>query len=292
MLTAMACFVVNDALVKVVTATAPPGQIMAVRGVFAVLFAFALARASGPARWTDAFSTPVLVRGLLEAVVAVLFISALSRLPLANITAILQTTPILLTLASVALGLERVGWRRWSAVTVGFVGVLLIVRPSTSGFNAFAVVALGAAVLAVARDLTTRRIAAGIPSATVAMVSNLTVALLGVCLFPVEDWRPLGFGAVGLLVAAAALVTLGSLALVVAYRSAEISVVAPFRYSIVVLAILLGFLVFGEWPDVVACLGISLVVGSGAYTIHREQVRRREAARSAPIGAGQGQPVA
>ena len=280
MLAAMACFVLNDALVKAVAASHPPGQVMALRGVFAVAFALILSVVFNGARLRGGASPLVLARGLLEALVAALFITALSRLPLANITAILQTTPILLTVASVVLGIERVGWRRWGAVGVGFLGVLLIVRPSATGFNAFALVALSSAVLAVARDLVTRRISSVVPAATVTLTSNVMVALLGASLAPIESWPTPGWDAVGLLAGAAALVTLGSLSLVVAYRNAEISVVAPFRYSIVVLAIVLGFVLFGEWPDPLACLGIGLVVASGVYTISGEQARRREAQRA------------
>ena len=280
MLAAMACFVLNDALVKAVAASHPPGQVMALRGVFAVAFALILSVVFNGARLRGGASPLVLARGLLEALVAALFITALSRLPLANITAILQTTPILLTVASVVLGIERVGWRRWGAVGVGFLGVLLIVRPSATGFNAFALVALSSAVLAVARDFVTRRISSVVPAATVTLTSNVMVALLGASLAPIESWRTPGWDAVGLLAGAAALVTLGSLSLVVAYRNAEISVVAPFRYSIVVLAIVLGFVLFGEWPDPFACLGIGLVVASGVYTISGEQARRREAKRA------------
>jgi drug/metabolite transporter (DMT)-like permease len=286
MLAAMACFVLNDTLVKLASATYPPGQLMAVRGLFAVAFAVLLIRASGGARPGMTGLRPVLTRSVLEAAVAALFITALAHLPLANITAILQTTPILLTVATVVLGLEQVGWRRWSAIAVGFLGVILIVQPSPEGFNAFALVAFASAVLAAARDLVTRRISSDISSPTVTLWSNLTVGALGFALVPFEGWRTLEAPATLLLVGAAGLVTLGSLALVVAYRSAEISVVAPFRYSVVVLAIVLGFLIFGEWPDPLACIGIALVVASGVYTIHREQARRR-AARSSEAALGQ-----
>jgi drug/metabolite transporter (DMT)-like permease len=278
MLAAMTLFTANDTLVKIAAADLPPGQIMAVRGVFAVLVVFALVIGRSEFRHLRELRQPiVLFRAVLEAVVAFLFITSLTRLPIANANAILLTAPIILTALAVALGLEQVGWRRWSAVVVGFAGVLFVVKPSLSGMNPYAALALGSAILVAVRDLMTRRVDSAVPSAVITLATTLAVTLGGFCLWLTEAWRPLTGREVALLGAAAAFVGFGSLAIIKAMRIGEMSVVSPFRYTIVLTTLVVGYAVFGDWPDLYACLGIGLIVASGLYTLHREQMRLKNA---------------
>jgi drug/metabolite transporter (DMT)-like permease len=290
MLAAMTLFTANDTLVKVAAADLPPGQIMAVRGVFAVILVFALVMGRSEVRHLRELRQPiVLVRAALEAVVAFLFITSLGRLPIANANAILLTAPIILTAFAVALGLEQVGWRRWSAVVVGFLGVLFVVKPSLSGMNPYAALALASAVLVAVRDLVTRRVGSAVPSAVITFATTVAVMLGGVCLWLTEAWRPLAWREVALLGGAAAFVALGSLAIIMAMRVGEMSVVSPFRYTIVLTTLFVGYAVFGDWPDLYACLGIGLIVASGLYTLHREQMRLKNDAgtRAAVAIAGE-----
>ena len=252
---------------------------MAVRGLFAVLLVLALVTAHGEARHLPRLCDPlVLLRGAIEATVASLFITSLSRLPLANVNAILLATPLIITALAVALGLEQVGWRRWSAVAVGFMGVLFIVKPSPSGMNPYAGFALASAVLVAVRDLLTRRVGSAVPTGIITRGTTMAVALGGLCLSLGEDWRVPSGREVALLATAAFFVGFGNLAIVRALRIGEMSVVSPFRYSIVLTALAVGYGVFGDWPDLYAFLGIGLVVGSGLYTLHREQKRLRNTA--------------
>ena len=274
MLAAMTLFTANDTLVKLSTSDLPPGEIMAVRGLFAVLLVVALVAARGEARHLPALRHPVvLLRGALEAALAFLFITSLSRLPIANVNAILLAAPIILTALAVALGLEQVGWRRWGAVLVGFVGVLFIVKPSPSGLNPYAALVLGCAVLVALRDLVTRRAGSAVPSGIITLGTTAAVALGGLCVAIGETWRMPSGREVALLASAAVFVGLGNLAIVRALRIGEMSVVSPFRYSIVLTTLAVGYAVFGDWPDLPACVGIVLVVGSGLYTLHRERKR-------------------
>jgi drug/metabolite transporter (DMT)-like permease len=284
MLTAMALFTGSDTLTKLATAELPTGQIMAVRGTFAVLLAFGLVVGTGESRHLrELFSRILLLRALLEAGISFTFLTALGYLQLANITAIMQATPIMITLLTVVLGLEQVGWRRWSAIAVGFAGVLLIVKPSPSGFNVFAGLALLSAALVATRDLVTRSIAGHIPSVIVTLSTTLIVTVLGFALSLQEDWQPLSAGETWMLGAAAVLVTLGNLAIIKAFRIGEMSVVSPFRYAVILTSLITGYLVFGELPDLISVLGIVLIVASGVYTIHREQIRLRQARQHAPV---------
>jgi drug/metabolite transporter (DMT)-like permease len=282
MLAAMFFFITNDTLLKLASATLPPGEIMAVRGVFATAMAFAIVATMGELKSIRKLASPLaLLRAGLEAVVAFLFISSLPHLPIAIITAIVQSTPLIMTAAMVILGMERVRWRRWSAIAVGFIGVLVIVRPGPEGLNVYALVALVTAVLVAGRDLATRFVPADVPSTVVALASTAAVGLAGAAAGLGETWPPLGAREMAYIVGAGILVTLGNLANIMAFRGTDVSVVSPFRYSVILWAITLGVVVFGELPDPTAFLGIALIAGSGVYTIHREQVRQREVARAA-----------
>lgn len=289
MVAAMALFTANDTLLKLATAALPPGQIMATRGFFAMLFALGLVAAAGELKRVRGLASPlVLLRAAVEASVAFLYITSLAHLPLANITAILLASPVIMTLATVALGIERVGWRRWLAILVGFAGVIAIVKPSPAGFDAFAGLAFASTVLVAVRDLVTRGIGSGVPSVVVTLSTTVAVTLAGLAIGLGEAWKPLDAPTLTLLVAAAAFVTLGNLAIVMAFRVAEVSVVSPFRYTVVILSIAMGYLVFGEWPDWISGFGIALIVGSGIYTIHREQVRLRQGRQQDEVAATAG----
>lgn len=279
MCAAMALFVTNDALLKLATTTLPPGQIMTVRGVFASMLALGLVLALRESTGLRGLRQPmVLARAGLEALVAFLYITSLAFLPLANITAILQATPIIMTLIVVAFGLERVGWRRWSAIAVGFCGVLLVVKPDPGSIDVYAIIALCSAAGVAVRDLITRRIGGHVPSSVVTLSTTTTVGLSGALIGLTETWQPLHGPQIALLAAAAVLVTAGNLCIIVAFRRGDVAVVSPFRYTIVVMSIGLGYLLFGELPDLLAAAGIVLIAGSGLYTLHREQARRRMAA--------------
>lgn len=283
MLAAMAAFILNDTLVKLAAASMPPGEIMALRGLFASTLTICLVLANGHGRdIPSVFSPRVAIRALLEAAVAFLFIAALARLPLANITAIMQATPVVLTVMTVVLGIERVGWRRALAICVGFGGVLMIVRPSPSGFDIHALVALGAAFLVAGRDLVTRFVDPRIPSLLITLSTTLAVAAAGLVLGIGETWTVPAPDDLVLLAGAAALVTLGNFGIITAFRHTDVSVVSPFRYTIVIFSIGLGYAVFGDLPDALACLGILLIAGSGIYTIHRDHLTRRQAALATP----------
>ncbi|HEY8566431.1 MAG TPA: DMT family transporter [Beijerinckiaceae bacterium] len=278
MLAAMTCFIGNDTLLKLASAQLGPGEIMAVRGAFASALALGLVLASrAQGHLPNLFSPRVLLRAGVEASVAFLFITSLAHLPLANITAILQAAPLIMTLMVVVLGIEQVGWRRWAAIAVGFLGVLLIVKPDPAAFNLYAGLALLSAVLVAVRDLVTRSIGAEVPSIIVTLSTTLAVGLVGAGLATVEGWRAIDGTRLLLLVAAAVFVTLGNLTIILAFRRADVAVVSPFRYVVILLSIVLGWLVFGELPDPASWLGIALIGGSGIYTIHRERVRRRAA---------------
>jgi len=280
MLAAMALFCANDTLVKLATAAMPASEAMTIRSSFATLIALGYIAAHGHLGYLRLAATPMVAsRAVLEALVASGFITALAHLPLPTITVIGQSTPLIMTALAAALGLEAVGWRRWTATLVGFAGVLIVLRPTSANLDVYGWLALGTAFISAGRDTMTRWIGAHVPSSVVTFASTVSVTLLGALLGLVgaaagEVWVAPGWQEGGYLLGAAVLVTAGNLANVIACRRAELSVVSPFRYTVILWAIAFGLLVFGEPPDAFAMTGAALIVASGIYTIHRERVRR------------------
>jgi drug/metabolite transporter (DMT)-like permease len=274
MVAAQGTFVINDAFVKLATAAYPTGQVLAIRGLFAALAALALVRLLGRFSDLKAMASPlVIARGVLEALIAFTFITALAKLPLANITAILQAATLIVVVMAAALRIERIGWRRWLAICVGFAGVLIIVRPAADGFNIYSLVALASAVMVGARDLLTRHIGSHVPSTVITFTTTAVVCVIGWIIGLAETWPPLQPRETLYLVAAALFVAAGNYSIIVAYRDADVSLVSGFRYTVLVFAILLGVLIWGEWPDLPAVTGSMLIVASGLYTLHRQRIR-------------------
>jgi drug/metabolite transporter (DMT)-like permease len=180
---------------------------------------------------------------------------------------------------------EEVGWRRWTAIVVGFLGALCVVKPTPAAFNAWALVGLACAFASAGRDLMTRRLPEGIPFTVVSLMAAVAVTIVGLLMAPWENWRALTLEELGLLALGAAFLSGGTTMLVLAFRDVDISAVAPFRYTLLIWAGLAGYFLFGEVPDRWAAVGAALIVGSGIYALHREAVRARAARRMAAASA-------
>jgi drug/metabolite transporter (DMT)-like permease len=278
MMASMACFTLNDACMKAVGQELPLFQALLIRGTVTTVLLFALARAMGGLR----FDIPRRDWGLIgmrtvgEIGAAWFFITALFHLPLANVTAIIQTIPLAVTLAGAMFLREPLGWRRFTAILVGFAGVLLIVRPGTDGFTLYSVYALISVVFVTIRDLATRRLSTHVPSFTVAISAAAGVGLFGaVGTAASTDWVAVSPRA-GLFLAGASLCIVGGYIFsVMVMRVGDLATVAPFRYTSLIFALLLGLVFFGEWPTGLTLLGAAIVAGSGIYTLLRERHLRR-----------------
>ena len=275
MLVCQALFVANDALVKLATTSLPATEIMALRGVVATAIVAAATHRTGALFRHHLYRNPrVIVRSVLEALVAITYLVALAHIPLPTIITILQATPLILVAASGALLGERVGWRRWTAVSVGFIGVLVVVRPGAGSFD-YIWLALLTVVFMAVRDIITRRIHADIPSSIVTLMTTAFVGLAGFLGAAVEPWKFVDATNALYLVAAAVLVAAANHMLIRALRLGEISVVSPYRYSAIVWATALGVAIWGDVPDAWAFAGTLLIVAAGIYTFHREARARR-----------------
>jgi drug/metabolite transporter (DMT)-like permease len=279
MVVSQAVFTVNDTLMKLSARTLPGGEAIFIRGLFTIGLAAALAVWLGGFRaWPPPRSQWRLIglRSVGEVGATLLYLTALFNMPIADATAILQVLPLAITAGAALFLGEPVGWRRWLATAVGFVGVLIIIRPGTSAFNVWSLVALASVATIVLRDLTTRRIDRGVPTVLLTFVSSVVVtgSAAGLCL--VETWRWPDAGTLVLIAAAALFLLAGYYFVIEAMRLGDVATVAPFRYSVILWAILAGLLVFGERPDPVALLGTAVVIAAGLYTFFRERQLRRQ----------------
>jgi drug/metabolite transporter (DMT)-like permease len=271
MLAAMAAFVANDALMKIASATLPIGQVIFIRGVMMAPILGAVLVVTLPRGKARVLVHPgVVLRSMAEIGAASLYLSALFHMPIADCTAILQFTPLAITAgAALFLGMP-VGWRRWLATLVGLIGVLIIIRPGATAFNPYALLALLSVVFITARDLTTRTLGADVPATVIAFASAIAVATAGLALMPFESWQWPGTDATLALVGASVMLLGAQYWIIYGMRTGNIAVVAPFRYSIILWAILAGFLVWHEVPDTMTWLGIAIVTAAGLYTFLRE----------------------
>lgn len=284
-LLAYACFSTADALVKLASRQLAVEQIALLMSGFALLPVLALTRgAGGLAALRSRRPRLVLLRGLLTALCCLAAWRAFALLPLADAYAILFLAPILVTAFSALFLGERIGWRRWSAAGVGFLGVLVMVRPDFAGLGAGHLLALAAATLGAASFCVLKRIGNGETSAAILLVlflSIATVALPGALL----AWRALTVDHLAAVALAGLLMGAGQAALVLATREAPASVVAPFQYSQMLWAVVLGLLLFGDRPTPTLFVGMALVVASGLYILWRERVRRG----TVTLGAARGE---
>jgi drug/metabolite transporter (DMT)-like permease len=285
MATAMAVFAFNDALVKSLTRDLSIAQIMAVRGVMTTLLVFAVSRALGVRLSLKSLSHPlVLLRTAFELGATLTFFSALARIEFAAASSIMQSLPLAVTLGAALLFREPVGWRRWSAIVIGFCGVLLILRPGPEGFAPAALYAVAAVCFTACRDLTTRRIAADIPTLSVTLFTSFVVMAVGFALIvPMGGWQPISGANWFTLAVTSVAVFAGYQAVILAMRGGEISFVAPFRYTSLIWALAIGIVAFGERPGAFVLLGAAIVICSGLYTFYRESRRASETARTAAI---------
>ena len=277
---AMAAFPCNDTLMKLLAHELPVGTLIFVRGIFSSTLILLAIGGTGALRHLGQILTPAIaIRAVMDTISTLLFISALVRMPIANITSITQTVPLVVTgLAAVFLA-ERVGWRRLAAIAFGFVGVTMIVKPDMTKLDGTALLALVLVLTLAVRDILTRRIHGSVPALVVALANSLFV-LTGAFILSIFEgglemptWRQ-----VAVLAAAGFFLALGYQFMVQTLRYADVSVSAPIRYTMVLWSLLSGIFIFREFPDRWALAGIGLVVASGLYTLHRESVLKRRTA--------------
>jgi drug/metabolite transporter (DMT)-like permease len=273
MVAAMAGFALEDGLIKLLSATMPTGQILLLLGLLGMVVFAGLAAAQGVAPLTRAALHPmVLVRCAAETVGTMAFVTALALVPLAVASAILQALPLVVTMGAALILGEAVGWRRWTAIAVGFGGMLMILRPFDAAFDpnaGFAVIAVFGLAL---RDLVTRRVPHSMHTVQLAFLGFAAVVPAGAALLLLGQSATLpDLREAGLMAAVLALGVGSYICLTLATRTGDVAFVAPFRYSRIVFAMAVGAILFAERPDGWTLAGSALIIASGLYTFARER---------------------
>ena len=269
---AMAFFLTNDTLVKMASVHIGIFQSLFLRGAMASVVLSLVAWRLGAFRLQPGWRHPtVLWRAGIDALASMVYMAGLVQLPLANATAINLAAPFFITVLAVGVLHERVDALRWGLIITGFVGVLLVVQPQVDGFNGHAWLCVLGTLLHAVRDLITRRIPAGIPSALITQTNAVAAMALGGVLCLGQPWQPVNSPAWLYLAGAAMCLCMAYSLMVRATRRSELSVVAPFRYTGLLYALIGGYWVWGEIPNTWAWCGITLLVASGWVMLRRER---------------------
>lgn len=291
----MLAFTVNDTFMKSVTAEVPLFQVIFLRGLVAIAGLIVVGMMTGAFRQrleADDWRL-ISLRSVAEIFATLTFLTALLHMELANLSAIMQALPLAVTLTAALVFGDRIGWRRMLAILAGFVGVMIIIRPGTEAFDIWSLMGVASVLCVVVRDLAVRRMGEHVPSVVVALGAAVTVALMGLTLSLLSTegmgalfdgltgWQSLNAGQIARVGGAGAFLIVGYICAVTAMRWGDIGLVAPFRYTSLLWAILLGLAVFGDLPDGWTLVGSAIVVASGIYTLWRERQLRRAAAAKA-----------
>ena len=275
MLCSVGLLTCNDTIVKSLSAHYPTGQLLFIRGLFIWPWIFGLALWYGGLHTLKikSFDGQIL-RSLCVIASAFLFVAGLRVLPLAETVAAAFTGPLFITaLAPFMLG-ERVGWRRWLAVCVGFGGALLMIKPGTDTLQLAVLFPLAAAFCAGLRDVITRRIAQTESPVAVLAVATAAMVIAGAATLPFA-WVDIRTDHLWRFALIAAVIAPAQLLMIEAFRRGEAAVVAPFKYTSLIWALILGFLVFGDFPDSWTLGGAAIIMSAGLYVLHREAIVRR-----------------
>jgi len=277
MMASMAAYTINDSFIKATGGALPLFQLLTLRGVMTLALVLVVAYRKGAINFRMSVRDWQLlaVRCLTEIAATYCFVTALMNMPLANISAVLQMLPLTVTLGAALFFGETVGWRRSAAIMVGFLGMLLIVRPGADGFNIYSIYALGAVIAVTLRDLITRRMSPDLSSMTVTIAVAAAILGFGLLGSITEQWQPVSMQNWALLAGSSVFIMGGYLFSIQVMRVGDVSFIAPFRYTGLLWALLLGWLMFGDWPDNLTMLGAAIVVSTGLFTLFRERALLR-----------------
>jgi drug/metabolite transporter (DMT)-like permease len=271
---AMALFIANDALVKQVSATLPGPQLIFIRGLMATTLVLIMAQAMGHLKnWRLMLNKRLWIRGFLDAAASLAYLTAVFHLPLANATAINLSSPLFITAFAIVFLKEQVGLQRGLLILLGFTGVLLVVQPSSQGFNVYAWLAVLATLLHATRDTLTRGIGLHVPALLITLSTAVSVAVAAGGITLTQTWTPVDSLSLALLLGASLFLSMAYYLLIVAMRSGEMSLVAPFRYSGLLFALLIGYVVWGDVPNRLGWAGIFLLAMSGLLILRSERFK-------------------
>lgn len=271
---AMAGFALEDMFIKLLADTVPVGQILVMLGLGGAVAFGIIAHRKGQQVLSPALlSRTILIRNLAEMIGTIGFVLGFVLASLATASAILQAAPLFVTLGAVVFFGEKVGWRRWSAILAGFIGVMLIVRPGMAGFEPASILAVIGVLGLAGRDLATRAVPRSISSYQVSTWAFFMLIPAGIFLMLAMGEAPvrLEFAQLIKLGSALGIGVFAYYGIVAAMRIGEMSFVTPFRYSRMLFALIIAVLVFDERPDGLTLIGAGIIICAGLFTLWRER---------------------
>lgn len=291
MMLGMGVFAIGDALTKYSTQTLNLGQFMFMRGILCILLLIFIASRQGVLhRWRDTLDKITVLRGFGEIGATTCYLVGLTHLSLAFVSSVYQAVPLAVTLGAVMFLGEKVGWRRWLSISIGFIGVLIIIRPGSDGMNAYAFLLLIGVCFTALRDLSTRRINMQIPTVLISAMTSVMITMTGFVMMQLDTgWvQPTQTDLIHVSIAAVLLI-IGYHCIILATRAGDMSFASPFRYTSLLWAIVLSYIVFNQAPDQNTLLGAAIVVASGCYMLYREAItgyrKRKELRKQKNISA-------
>ncbi|MEO0544661.1 MAG: DMT family transporter [Pseudomonadota bacterium] len=275
MVAAMGMFAIEDALIKLAGQSLGIGQCLVILCTIGVMGFATIAWRLGDNPWPPAWRNKwVLLRTFGEVFGSLFFVSAIILAPLSIASAILQATPLAVTLGAALFLNEPVGWRRWSAIAIGFLGVMLIIQPGTAEFVPAALLAVGGVIGLAIRDIATRALPREITTAQAATMAYMSLLPFGFLMMLFDGgWQPMTGPSTAYILAASMVGIVAYYIITMALRMGEVAVIAPFRYSRLVFALIISFLIFGEVPNELMWLGSAIVIATGLYSFYRERLR-------------------
>ena len=273
MVGSMALFSLEDFFIKLLSKTIPASQIMIILGILgSAFFVTAAILAKQPIISRDLLDKHVIIRTLGDLFGALFFVSAIVLTPLSSASAILQGTPLAVTAGAALFLGEAVGLRRWLAVLVGFIGIILIIKPGVADFSPLSLLAVAAVICLSARDLATRAMTDALPTITISIYAFLALAMAGVLAIPFYcSFVSPGLGECALFMLGISSGVVAYYLIVGATRYGDASLIAPFRYTRLVFAMVLSLSILGERPDLFTWIGASVIVLSGYFIALRER---------------------
>ena len=275
MMVSMFGFVVNDTLMKSLFITYPIIEIIFLRALFCLPLLFIAMKIKRVKILNHSRLTwnLMMLRGFAEVMATITFLYALKHLPLPNVTAIIQILPLTVTMAAALILNERVGYRRWTAIIVGLIGVIIVINPGAEGFSSYSYYAVLSVIFVTIREMVTRKLPPEVPSVLVTFVTIIGVTIMSAVAMPFVSLKALDASTVILVFSASITVFVGYLFSIMAMRVGEISLVSQFRYTGMIWATLLGYVMFSDIPTPNTIFGVFIIVASGLYAFHRKRIK-------------------
>lgn len=269
-------YVVNDSFIKRAAEELPLFQAIFLRGLVVVVVLAAIVRARGASvPVTSYLERPVLVRMTMEVAGTIIYLITLTHVPIAGLTAVLQLLPIAVTFMAARILRERVSVHRIIALVLGFVGVLFVIQPGGEDFTPWFLGGLITVGVLAVRELATREISDAMPGSAVALGTGTVICAMGGIISLFAGWERPGLDMLALLAGGACFLSLGYVASIHAVRMGDLSFTAPFRYTILLFAIAMQIIVFGDVPDAMTFIGSAIVGAAGLYALANERQETR-----------------